>query len=732
MTEPVERLRARRRGHRGVATKYIHESQQILEDNSRVADSSQRERFASLQKSLQEKLKLLFKLDEDILNSCATDDIEVEIEEAETVNSRITEIIEQCKRVKQASTKPESTAVEALEVTSPAHNSHRDHNADDEDSIITDETHVRQVTVVGALKPKLPKLTLPKFKGEVTQFCSFWDSYKSSIHTNSEISAIDKFSCLRALLEGPLARAIQGLALSAANYETAVEILQTRFGKTQQIISAHMDDLLKLPVCTDEKATHLRVVYDRVFANVRGLESLGINATQYGSFLIPVIMSKLPAEVRLQIARVSVKEVWEVEELLTVIKSEVEAREISDTVKVTEQRQVPPRRVPPSSASALLVTEGGNNKINCVYCKGDHYSAACEKLKEPVARTDSLQKDGHCFLCLGKRHKVGQCTSTRRCRHCKRKHHQSICRGNVEDSAGNTSSNEQTSTLSNPSNVAATSHSNSKVLLQTARAHACSTKDSDLVPVRVLFDGGSERSYVTARLIEVLNLRTLKRETLNLNTFGTEQCQKKKCDLVKVILKGKDGDDIEVSALTFPTICAPPATTISTHQYAQLEGLELADHSQFNGNNAIDILIGSDYYWDIVTGEVLRGDGPIAVHSKFGWLLSGPIHCDPNYVINNLALQVPCSVLTEGTKDELLDHLQCFWDTESLGITEQESGDNEFQNIIRFDEVDCRYVVGLPWTTLELSSTNYSKSLSSLFHSSKVCSFNNMSATWLL
>ena len=107
MTESVERLRARRCGHRGVATKYVHEAKQILEDDSRIADSSQRERLASLQKALQEKLKLLLKLDEDILNSCAIDDIEAEIEEAETVNSRITEIIEQCKRVKQASTKPE-------------------------------------------------------------------------------------------------------------------------------------------------------------------------------------------------------------------------------------------------------------------------------------------------------------------------------------------------------------------------------------------------------------------------------------------------------------------------------------------------------------------------------------------------------------------------------------------------------------------------------------------------
>ena len=140
----------------------------------------------------------------------------------------------------------------------------------------------------------------------------------------------------------------------------------------------------------------------------------------------------------------------------------------------------------------------------------------------------------------------------------------------------------------------------------------------------------------------------------------------------------------------------------------------VADRFQSNGNDSIDILIWSDYYWDIVTGNVLRGDGPIAVHSKFGWLLSGPTHCDPNHVISNLALQVPCSTFTKGTKDEFLDHLQCFWDTESLGITDQSSGDNEFQNIIRFDEVEGRYIVALPWTSLEVSSTNYTECLACL------------------
>ena len=67
--------------------KVLHKAQQILEDDSCVADSSQCEQLVLLQNLLQEKLKLLFKLDKDILNSCATEDIEADIEEAETVNS---------------------------------------------------------------------------------------------------------------------------------------------------------------------------------------------------------------------------------------------------------------------------------------------------------------------------------------------------------------------------------------------------------------------------------------------------------------------------------------------------------------------------------------------------------------------------------------------------------------------------------------------------------------------
>ena len=568
----------------------------------------------------------------------------------------------------------------------------------------------RSSVVPSSAKPKLPKLMLPKFKGDVTTFQAFWDCFNSAVNNNPDLSAVDKFNYLRALLEGPAARSVQGLTLTAANYSTALEILQGRFGKRQQIISAHMDDLLKLPSCTDNKPQHLRTIYDKIYVNVRGLEALGISASQYGSFLIPVIMSKLSSEVGLQVARVSARDVWDMEDLLRIIKSEVEAREISETIKATDSK--PPdmaRRASQVTATALVSTERNPTRLYCIYCKGEHYSAACETVKDAQARSEILRKDGRCFLCLGKGHKVSQCTATRRCRHCKKKHHQSICRGIP---VAETHS-DQPLTESSTSTVA-TSQSKSQVLLQTARTQACSVEGQELLPVRVLLDGGSERSYVTMCLKERLHLKPLKRETLNLNTFGTEQCQKKGYDLVKIILKGQDGSDIEVSALTFPTICAPPATAVQPPSCVELDGLELADQADTEGTDSIDILIESDHYWDIVTGEVMRGSGPVAIHSRLGWLLSGPIQQNPPHVICNLALQGPYSTPMQGSQDELISNLQHFWHTESLGKSEQSSTEKEFEAIIRYDVSESRYVVSLPWTSLEISSNNYKECLARL------------------
>ena len=61
------------------------------------------------------------------------------------------------------------------------------------------------------------------------------------------------------------------------------------------------------------------------------------------------------------------------------------------------------------------------------------------------------------------------------------------------------------------------------VLLQTAKGYISAPNDSASVALaRLLFDGGSERSFVSIRLKDALALPVIGQETLIIKTFGSD------------------------------------------------------------------------------------------------------------------------------------------------------------------------------------------------------------------
>ena len=150
----------------------------------------------------------------------------------------------------------------------------------------------------------------------------------------------DKFKYLFSLLEEPALQVIQGLPLTEANYQHALKLLKERFGRPQFIISAHMDNILKLSPCTSaDKPYQLRYLFDRIRVQIRGLETMGVATETFGSLLIPIIMSKLPSEMRLHISRQLESNGWDIEKLLGILQTEIDSRETSENVKITEQRK---------------------------------------------------------------------------------------------------------------------------------------------------------------------------------------------------------------------------------------------------------------------------------------------------------------------------------------------------------------------------------------------------------
>ncbi|KRY07029.1 hypothetical protein T01_3313, partial [Trichinella spiralis] len=97
----------------------------------------------------------------------------------------------------------------------------------------------------------LPKWELPKFDGDVLQFDTFWEQFEDQIHRQSELRDTTKFTYLRSCLTGNALNAIDGLAVTAANYSAAIDILKSRFGRRDLIIQTHIRKLLDTTPCND-------------------------------------------------------------------------------------------------------------------------------------------------------------------------------------------------------------------------------------------------------------------------------------------------------------------------------------------------------------------------------------------------------------------------------------------------------------------------------------------------
>ena len=209
-------------------------------------------------------------------------------------------------------------------------------------------------------------------------------------------------------MEGNTASAIAGFSLSATNYQAAVVVLQERFANPQAIIANHMEKLLKLPSVSNARDTkQLRNVYNALEANIRSLKTLGIKSEQYGSLLVPVMLNKLPQELRLVISRKFERDLWDFDLFIRVFREELEARERCVSIGVSSSEEPVPalRRLPrpPNLPTAAALLSSGNNKQTCTFCKGTHSSTSCSIVTDVSAQKKVLKGEGRCYLFLKKK-----------------------------------------------------------------------------------------------------------------------------------------------------------------------------------------------------------------------------------------------------------------------------------------------------------------------------------------
>lgn len=117
--------------------------------------------------SLKEKLQTLKSLDSEIVELVPEEELSKEIEQADEYKENIFRALTRIDKAQAIVSGTTATSGTAAATTTSGLT-----------STFTPRTE----------RVKLPKLTLPRFNGDVMRWTTFWDSYESAVHNNNQLT----------------------------------------------------------------------------------------------------------------------------------------------------------------------------------------------------------------------------------------------------------------------------------------------------------------------------------------------------------------------------------------------------------------------------------------------------------------------------------------------------------------------------------------------------------------
>ena len=219
--------------------------------------------------------------------------------------------------------------------------------------------------------------------------------------------------------------------------------------------------------------------------------------------------------------------------------------------------------------------------------------------------------------------------------------------------------------------------SRTSVLLQTADAIISDTSEKNNRPITILLDSGSQRTYVTQRIVKELNLLSVASKEMTVKTFGDADGKPAIYSEYRFCIKNpKWVINLYMTGYAVPYICSPLAGQRIQDFKKSFPNLKNSEFSNMGtGDGDIDLLIGADYYWTVVEGSVKRcgADGPIALNTKLGWVLKG--FPSANLMVTHVMNVVP-DVGVDERDGDLNNVVEKVWDLETLGIKEKSRRNN--------------------------------------------------------
>ena len=408
-TDTLQKLTTTRGSHRAWCTRKCREADTLLQ--STVIADDVCDKLQVIKMSLISKLDVLASLNDKIIEQSPEESIEKDITEASDRESEIRSTIYQIEKL--------SSAKKAPDLSVPA---------------------VPQASV--SVATNLPKLQLPKFNGDPREWQSFWDIYHDTIHTNPQLTAIQKFTHMKTLLTGSAASAISGVRQTDESYSAMIQILKSRFDKKDYVKDLYLNRLLNLKKVENPKSVkNLRDHYDLIVANISSLEGIGVEISQYEALLIPIIIKTLPTSLQLEISKaLEIKEIRSVNGVLAKIQIFIETKErflsLTEPDSVTSgSHKYYVKKPKPSSGNQDYDLKQSfqfattNSSPKCLYCGSTrHQTYKCDAFHSIEMRLQVIRDRNLCANCLKPNHIAKMCSNPYKCRQCGRRHHTSICR----------------------------------------------------------------------------------------------------------------------------------------------------------------------------------------------------------------------------------------------------------------------------------------------------------------
>ncbi|XP_054724234.1 uncharacterized protein LOC129234261 [Uloborus diversus] len=501
-----------------------------------------------------------------------------------------------------------------------------------------------------------------------------------------------------------------------------------------------MNNLLNLqPVKNSSNFSGLRELHDQCDVNIRSLQNLGVTSGSYGHLLNPILMKLLPQDMMLDFHRkCKPKRGKDVSELLIFLRNEIKCREVISAVynscsssKVCSDSRAKPNngqkqnpRFGKGNISTMTLNTSQNvlaDKLFWIFCKShnNHFSNNCDVVTDNVKK-QILKKEYCCYKCFRKNHLSAECRSKiDKCNFCNEFSHNKLFCKLSQTSSNNSNTNTLVSLTQSE-----TSNEFKATLLQICIVAISANSGKELVCCFI--DPGSERTFLTRKLVNSLKLKPIRKEKLMIY-FGQHKPQEIIYDVVSVKLRSIfNSSSLKIEALVTDVItCAKlKQAPRDLHRLLCSQGYKLCDPKR---KDETGILLGSYYAWQTMRGEVKQLPGGLFISETiFGHTVQGPLESE-NF--NSTA-----GVHFMSTADaELNNEINKFWSLESLGIIANEVNNSDLAIVKDFEDnlkfVDGRYETKLLWKPHELPLSNNFKIAEYRFENLKPKLYKN---EWLL